>query len=124
MQRTPRSQAVSIADVTDAGWLVRHVSQIGEYDHFKSDFETTDRWGDPVAPRGGPGRSLASRAGFSRSGGTRRRARAEKGRARRLGRSSARQARPRGHVGRGAVVGRRALLAKVDLDDLHHADAP
>ena len=37
---------------------------------------------------------------------------------------STRQAGPGGHLGWRAVVGRRALLAKVDLDHLYDADAP
>ncbi len=97
--------------------------------HFGTDIAGTDSAAadgsrDPMAPRRRPGHSLAGVARFGRGGGAHRRARAAKGGARRMGGASARQAGPGGDVGGRAVVGWRALLAKMDLHYLHDAAAP
>src|SRR5437867_6875633 len=77
-----------------------------------------------MAPRWGPRHSLAGaprrRRGRGKSGG----ARAAKGGARGLGSPPACEAGPGRHLGGRVVVGRRAVLPKVDFHDLHDAAAP
>src|SRR5207249_11147407 len=80
---------------------------------FRADGQTSARSSNPMAPRRRPSHPLADDAGFGRSGRARRRARAEQGRAPRLGRPPAGQAGSRRHLGGRTGTTSRSLLAKV-----------
>lgn len=64
---------------------------------------------------------VANFAGFGRAQPRDLRAGAEQGRARGLGRPSPGPAGSRGHLGGRAALGRRVVLAEVDVHDLHDA---
>src|SRR5262245_40603838 len=88
------------------------------------DSDVQQRYRNPLAPRWRPGHSLAGPPRHRRRHANFLAARAATRRARGVGRAPAREAGSARHLGRRAVVGRRAVSPEMDLHDLHHAAAP